>query len=67
MWPGVEEGGTIHRENSKCNILDVAEAMGTHVPSSNLHNKPINYVVLSSINRTENGNSYGVGKFPKRF
>lgn len=61
----VEEEGTIHGENSTCDILDVTEAMCTHVALSNLHDKPIDYVALSSVSRTENRNSYSVGKFPQ--
>ena len=61
----VEEEGTICRENSKCSNLDVTEAICTHVTLSNLCDKPINYVVLSSVFRTENRNSNGLGKFPK--
>lgn len=61
----VEEEGSVHRENSTCNILDVTEAMYTHVALSNLHDKPIDYVALSSVSRTENRNSCSVGKFPQ--
>lgn len=47
MWPRLGRKMS-HRENSKCNILVVTEAMGIHVSLSILHSKAMNSLLLFS-------------------